>query len=97
MAWNEKAARHLSQPRKVQLDKFDLEAEREGGATRYFNRNDLRPQLGRRISKESRQSAGRAKSADLIATRNLVADTAEAVKAHTVADSGKRWNLRTAA
>ncbi len=95
MAWNKLPKNFTA--RNVGMDDLDREAEREGGATRFFNRNDLRPQLGRRISKESRQSNGRAKSAELIATRNLVADTAARVSAHTIPDSGKRWNLRTAA
>jgi hypothetical protein len=76
--WNEKAARK-SQANELRrnLDAFDLEAERQGNATGFFNRNNLRPQLGRRISKESRKANGYAATADLKATRHIVAATAQ--------------------
>lgn len=86
MGWNEKAARKImAQQQRRSLDAIDLEAERQGNATRYFKANDLRPQLGRRISRTIRQQEGRAKTADLIATRNLVHDTAIRAKQLIVA------------
>lgn len=76
MAWNEKALKQIK-PKTAKMDAFDIEAEREGNATRYFKRNEIAPQtLGRRISKESRKTDGYAKTAELKATQNLVEDTA---------------------
>lgn len=96
MAWDEKFANRTAKAPAPKLDRFDLEAAAEGGAARYFAHNDLKPQLGRRIAKNAAQLDGRRKTADANATRNLVADTAAAHKAHTVADPRKRHNLRAA-
>jgi hypothetical protein len=71
---NEMNRRHGSA--KSGLDRLDLEAEAEGGARRFFNMNDLKPQLGRRISKEGRKAEGVAKTAANRATINIVKDTA---------------------
>lgn len=76
MAWNPKALKSIT-PVQSGLDAHDLEAERQGNATGFMRRNEIGPKtLGRRISKESRKADGFAKTADLRATRNLVADTA---------------------
>lgn len=80
MAWNEKALKQNRKAPKCSLDAIDREACAQGDATRFFNANDLRPQLGRRISKDSRKADGFAKTADAKATRNLVADTAARAK-----------------
>lgn len=83
MAWNPKALRVLkTQP--AGLDRFDREAEREGTARNYFNRNDLGPAvLGRRISKESRKADGYAKTAEQKATAFLIKETARIVAERT--------------
>jgi len=86
MAWNEKAARQFNRQPKRELDEIDIEAERQGNATRFFGRNELSQANGRRISRETRQLNGRRKSADKRATDNLVADTAEALRARLVAE-----------
>jgi len=65
MAWNEKHARKTSSnnlPNKESESdykrKLDEEACREGDAMRFFNKNDVKPQLGRRIAKQSRDLDG---------------------------------------
>lgn len=75
--WNTKALKGRNKAPKPCIDAIDREACAQGDATRFFSANDIRPQLGRRISKESRKADGYAKTADAKATRNLVADTAE--------------------
>lgn len=87
MAWNEKAARKImAQQQRRSLDAIDLEAERQGNAMRYFKANEIGPRnLGRRISRETRQLDGRRKTVDAKATRNLVHDTAIRAKQLIVA------------
>lgn len=80
MAWNEKGLKQLNRNPTRKIDDFDRQAESEGNARRFFNGNDLRPQLGRRISKESRKAEGLAKTAERKATINLVKDTAEVAR-----------------
>lgn len=75
MAWNPKALKTLG-PRRQTLDRFDREAEAEGGAIRH-NRQYAPTVLGKRIAKNSRKADGFAKTAEFIAARNLVKDTAE--------------------
>jgi hypothetical protein len=75
MAWN-KLPKEL-RPKAPKLDAIDLEAERQGDAVRWFDKNEAGPRImGRRISKQTRQLDGRRKTADAKATANLVADTA---------------------
>lgn len=62
------------------LDQFDLEAECEGGARRFFAANDLKPVLGRRIGKETRKSDGASKTAGFRANKNNVKDNEIAYK-----------------
>lgn len=65
------------------MDRFDLEAEREGSAKSFFKRNEVAPAcLGRRISKQTRQLDGRRKTADNRAAQNLVRDTVERMHQH---------------
>jgi len=78
MAWNPKALKSIL-PKQTGMDALDLEAEAQGNATRFMNRNEIGPAvLGRRISKTNRQLDGRRKTADARATANLVKDTADA-------------------
>lgn len=84
--FNESALKQLKncQPKRS-FDAIDEEAERQGNATGYFSRNELRPQLGKRISKDTRQLNGRRKTADNRATQNLVKDTAAAYRQYQAA------------
>jgi hypothetical protein len=67
------------------LDRFDMEAEREGSAKRFFKSNEVKPStLGRRISKQTRQLDGRRKTADNRAAQNLVRDTVERMQQHVL-------------
>lgn len=76
MAWNPKALKQIK-PKQVGLDPIDLEAEAQGNAARFFDRNEVGPRvMGRRISKQTRQLDGLRKTADAKATANLVKDTA---------------------
>lgn len=76
MAWNPKALKQIK-PKQVGLDAIDREAEAQGNSIRWFDRNEAGPSImGRRISKQTRQLDGRRKTAETIATRNLVKDTA---------------------
>lgn len=90
MAWNPKALKQLGLAPRQHLDAIDMEAEKQGNATRFFQQNDLRPQLGRRISKESRKADGYARTADLRAHTNLVADHAAAHRRLVTPESNLR-------
>lgn len=96
MAWNDKAARQIQRQPVRHLDAFDLEAEREGNATRSM-RQAAPAILGRRISKNRREADGNRKTAERRATDHIVASTAAIVKAHTIADPTKQYNLRQVA
>lgn len=96
MAWNEKAARQINRQPVRSLDRFDIEAESEGNATRSM-RHAAPNILGRRISKNRREADGNRKTAEKRATDHIVASTAAIAKAHTIADPSKRYNLRQVA
>lgn len=93
MAWNPKALKTLG-PRTQPLDRFDREAEREGSAIRT-NRQFAPSILGKRIAKNSRKAEGFAKTAEFIATRNLVKDTA--ARAAELVRPDHRYRLTQAA
>ena len=85
MAWNPKALKALKTPQTQGLDRFDREAESEGRARGWMNRNSVGPAiLGRRISKESRNANGIAKTAEFKATAHIVKETARIVAERTI-------------
>jgi hypothetical protein len=97
MPFNEKALTRLNRQRRQQqggsFDAIDAEAERQGNACRFFKTNEIGPKiLGKRISKETRQADGNAKTADARATRNLVHDTAQIAKSIMVPQLTLRQN-----
>jgi hypothetical protein len=56
MGWNEKNARQVNKAPKRVIDKFDLEAESEGRATSFFDKNEVSPSnIGRRLAKNRRK------------------------------------------
>ncbi len=75
MAWNPKALKQLG-PRRQPLDLFDREAEAEGNAIKH-SQQYLPTVMGKRLAKMRREASGIRKTADEIATRRLVADTAK--------------------
>lgn len=81
MAWNPKALKALKTPQSQGLDRFDREAEQEGRARTWMKHNNVGPTLlGRRISKETRNANGIAKTAEHKATQHIVKETARIVK-----------------
>jgi len=96
MAWNDKAARQISRQPVRHLDAFDMEAEREGNATRSMRVAGPNI-LGRRIAKNRREADGNRKVAEKRGTDYIVATTAAIAKAHTIAEPSKRYNLRQVA
>ncbi len=76
----DKAINSVGNVKRDPLDKFDMEAEREGSARNYFSHNDLRPVMGRRIGREIRQRDGYNKTIRANATKNVVKDTASVYK-----------------
>ncbi len=72
-AWRRKQGNNQN----ASFDAIDREAEAHGAATRFFNSNELKPQMGRRLTKITNQLNGRRKTADAKATANIVKDTAE--------------------
>jgi len=96
MAWNEKAARKITRQPVRHMDALDLQAEREGNATRSMQ--VAAPNiLGRRIAKNRREADGNRKTAEKRGTDHIVATTAAIAKAHTIADTVGRYNLRQVA
>lgn len=73
----DKAINSVGTIKRAPLDQFDMEAEREGSARRYFSSNDLRPVMGRRIGREIRQRDGYNKTVQAKSTKNIVKDTAK--------------------
>jgi hypothetical protein len=78
--FNEKNLRKMNRGPRFEIDAIDMEAEAQGNATRFFNQNELKPLLGRRIGKESRKANGIAKTAEAKATAHIVKATAERAK-----------------